>query len=160
MQSLHVTATDESDIASSHALLHGKERSVHADSATRVWPDARRSSRCKPKVEIAKKFVWYVAIKRGKVVSMAERELKELTVPLERKKAQIGARVEHPFHIDKNLFGHKDRQEIVVEARWSQCALMGKAMLESSKNGSKLSGSRAFRRRGADGVDGVDVATE
>jgi len=26
---------------------------------------------------------------------------------LERKKAQIRARVEHPFHIVKNLFGHK-----------------------------------------------------
>jgi hypothetical protein len=26
-----------------------------------------------------------------------------------------------------------DRQEAVVEARWDQCVLMGKAMLESSK---------------------------
>jgi len=30
-----------------------------------------------------------------------------LTVTLERQKAQIRARVEHPFHIVKNLFGHK-----------------------------------------------------
>ncbi|MNY67554.1 hypothetical protein D3C86_2051660 [compost metagenome] len=32
---------------------------------------------------------------------------KDLTKAVERKKAQIRARVEHPFHVVKNLFGHK-----------------------------------------------------
>ena len=48
-----------------------------------------------------------MAAKRGKIVSMAEGLLKDLTVRLERQKAQIRARVAHPFHIVKNLFGHK-----------------------------------------------------
>ena len=33
--------------------------------------------------------------------------IKALTVLVERKKAQIGALVKHPFHVIKNLFGYK-----------------------------------------------------
>jgi len=51
---------------------------------------------------------WHVAAKRGKVKAMAEGLLKELTVRLERVKAQVRARVEHPFHILKNLFRHRE----------------------------------------------------
>ena len=50
---------------------------------------------------------WHVAAKRGKVKAMAEGAIKELTVQLERLKAQVRARVEHPFHILKNLFRHR-----------------------------------------------------
>ena len=38
---------------------------------------------------------------------MAEGPLKQLTQALEKVKAQIRARVEHPFHVVKNLFRHK-----------------------------------------------------
>ena len=38
---------------------------------------------------------------------MAEGPNKELTVLVERKKAQIRALVEHPFHVLKNLFRYK-----------------------------------------------------
>jgi len=38
---------------------------------------------------------------------MAEGTLKQLTKVLERVKAQIRSKVEHPFHIVKNLFGYK-----------------------------------------------------
>ena len=48
-----------------------------------------------------------MAAKRGKVKALAEGLLKELTVRLERVKAQVRARVEHPFHILKNLFRHR-----------------------------------------------------
>ncbi len=50
---------------------------------------------------------WYVAAKRGKVKAMAEGRLKELTQAYEKAKAQVRARVEHPFHIIKNLFKHR-----------------------------------------------------
>ena len=50
---------------------------------------------------------WYVAAKRGKVKAMAEGKLKELTQAYEKAKAQVRARVEHPFHIIKNLFKHR-----------------------------------------------------
>jgi transposase, IS5 family len=38
---------------------------------------------------------------------MAEGLLKDLTVGLERAKAQVRARVEHPFHVLKNIFRHR-----------------------------------------------------
>jgi hypothetical protein len=50
---------------------------------------------------------WHVAIKRGKIKAMREGALKELLIAAERTKAQIRARVEHPFHVIKNLFGHR-----------------------------------------------------
>ncbi len=50
---------------------------------------------------------WKVATKRGVITKMAEGVLRELTILMERKKAQVRARVEHPFHVVKNLFHHK-----------------------------------------------------
>ena len=38
---------------------------------------------------------------------MAEGPLKTLTQAHERVKAQVRARVEHPYHVVKNLFGYK-----------------------------------------------------
>ena len=38
---------------------------------------------------------------------MQEGPLKDLVIALERTKAQIRARVEHPFHVVKNLFRHR-----------------------------------------------------
>ena len=107
VHSLHVTAANESDIASTHALLHGKEKSVHADSGYTGVAKREEIVKAQADGRIRKKIDWYVAAKRGKIVSMAEGVLKDLTVRLERQKAQIRARVEHPFHIVKNLFGHK-----------------------------------------------------
>jgi len=45
-----------------------------------------------------------VAAKRGQVKALAEGLVKDLTVQFERRKAQVRARVEHPFPILKNLF--------------------------------------------------------
>jgi len=51
--------------------------------------------------------MWQVAAKRGKIKAMREGPLKDLVVALERAKAQIRARGEHPFHVVKNLFRHR-----------------------------------------------------
>jgi len=45
-------------------------------------------------------------MKRSKFKKMADGEWKELLTELERAKAQIRARVEHPFHVVKSLFAH------------------------------------------------------
>ena len=50
---------------------------------------------------------WHVALKRGKIRAMQEGPLKDLVIAVERTKAQIRARVEHPFHVVKNLFRHR-----------------------------------------------------
>jgi IS5 family transposase len=95
------TAANVADIAQTHALLHGEEKAAYADAGyLGVEKRAEIATAC-PGV------TWHVAAKRGKVKAMAEGVIKELTVQLERLKAQVRARVEHPFHILKNLFRHR-----------------------------------------------------
>ena len=50
---------------------------------------------------------WSVARRRSTITKMADGTVKTLTQALERVKAQIRARVEHPFHVVKNLFHYK-----------------------------------------------------
>lgn len=95
------TAANVADIAQTHALLHGQEKEVFADAGyLGVERRGEIVARCQG-VE------WYVAAKRGKVRAMAEGILKELTQELEKLKSRVRARVEHPFHIIKNLFKHR-----------------------------------------------------
>ncbi len=88
-----------------HALLHGEEKSVHADAGYLGVEKRAEILRQCPGV------AWHVAAKRGQVKAMAEGLAKELTVQLERLKAQVRARVEHPFHILKNLFRHRKARD-------------------------------------------------
>ena len=82
-------------------LLHGSEKQAYADAGYLGVEKREEIATGRPDVE------WHVAAKRGKVKAMAEGLLKELAVRLERVKAQVRARVEHPFHILKNIFGHR-----------------------------------------------------
>ena len=92
------TAANVADIAQTHALLHGEEKEVYGDAGYLGVEKREEIATCNPGVE------WYVAAKRGKVKAMAEGLVKELTFALEKAKARVRARVEHPFHIIKNLF--------------------------------------------------------
>jgi transposase, IS5 family len=107
VHSVHVTSANESDVANTHELLHGQERRVHADSG--YTGAAKRDEIVKAQAEgrLREDVAWLIAAKRGVMVAMANGAHKRLAVLVERKKAQIRARVEHPFHIVKNLFGHK-----------------------------------------------------
>jgi len=95
------TAANVADIAQTHELLHGEEKAGYADAGY-LGVEKREEivSQC-PGVE------WHVAAKRGKIKALAEGPIKELTQQLERVKAQVRARVEHPFHVIKNLFRHR-----------------------------------------------------
>ena len=66
-----------------------RDEIIRAQQAGKIRPDVK----------------WPVATGRAK--AMAQGSLKDLTQALERVKAQIRARVEHPFHVVKNLFKHK-----------------------------------------------------
>jgi len=107
VHSVHVTAANESDVANAHALLHGQEHHVHAGSGYTGISKRDEIVKAQAEGRLRKNMDWHVAAKRGTIVSMAEGVHKELTVLLERKKAQFRARGEHPVHIVKNLFGHK-----------------------------------------------------
>jgi IS5 family transposase len=101
VHSLAGTAANVADIAQTHALLHGQEKKVYADAGY-LGVEKRK--------EIATRsaaVVWHVAAKRGQVKAMAEGRVKDLIVQFERLKARVRARVEHPFHILKNLFRHR-----------------------------------------------------
>jgi IS5 family transposase len=93
------TAANVSDVSQTRALLHGRERVVHADAGYQ-GADKR------PEMDI-KGVQWEIAARRGKIRAMAEGARKELLRQWERRKAQVRALVEHPFHILKNLFKHR-----------------------------------------------------
>ena len=101
MHTVTGTAANVADIAQTHELLHGEEKQIHADAGY-LGVEKREEI-----VAQGKEVQWYVAAKRGKVKAMAEGRLKELTQAFEKAKAQVRARVEHPFHIIKNLFKHR-----------------------------------------------------
>ena len=107
VHSVHATAANESDVASTHAVLHGQEQRVHADAGYTGVAKRKEIIQAQTNGEIRADVEWYVATKRGIVKAMPEGVLKELTVMVERKKAQIRALVEHPFHVIKNLFRYK-----------------------------------------------------
>lgn len=93
------TAANVSDVSMAGQLHRDDDRVVFADAG---YTGAGN----RPENE-GKSIDWQVARKRGTVKRLAEGEVKTLTQSAERLKASIRAKVEHPFHIVKNLFGHK-----------------------------------------------------
>jgi len=82
-------------------LLHGEEKTGHGDAG---YTGVEK----RPAVIAQHGWVqWHVAAKRGRLKTMSEGPIKELTGQLEKLKAGIRARVEHPFHVIKNLFGFR-----------------------------------------------------
>ena len=101
VHSVECTSANVADVTETHALLHGEEKHVFADAG---YLGAEK----RPEVAAKSKGVkWYVAAKRGKIKAMAEGAYKAAVLAFEKSKAQVRALVEHPFHIIKNLFGHR-----------------------------------------------------
>ena len=93
------TAANVSDVAMAGQLLRSDDKIVFADAG---YTGAAK----RPENE-GKDIDWHVARKRGQVKKLPEGEVKGLTQYAERLKASVRARVEHPFHVVKNLFGHR-----------------------------------------------------
>jgi len=99
VHSLTGTPANVADITESKHLLHGDETEAYADAGytgVAKRPEFRDSE-----------VIWHVAEKRGKLKKMTEGPRKNLVTQFERAKAQIRAKVEHPFHVVKNLFRHR-----------------------------------------------------
>jgi IS5 family transposase len=95
------TAANVADIQCAQGLLHGEEKVAYADAGyTGIEKREEKSGH-------AGKRTWEVALKRGKIKHMAEGEIKDLTQQIERLKAKVRAKVEHAFHVVKNLFGYR-----------------------------------------------------
>lgn len=93
------TAANVNDVTQAHALLHGKETDVHADAGY-VGVEKREENQ-----NLA--VTWHVAMRPGKRKALPATELGAVLDKLEELKASIRAKVEHPFHIVKNLFRHR-----------------------------------------------------
>ena len=83
----------------------------------------------------AKGLTWHVAMPRGK-----RRKLNEFMEPqflaerAEKMKASIRAKVEHPFHVVKNLFRHREaRYKAMAESPAQLLSLFGLANLVIAK---------------------------
>lgn len=95
---LVTTPAQVSDVTQAHALLHGKEHVAFGDAGyqgVEKRPGQPAS------------VTWHVAMRPGKRRALPDTRQGRLTADIERIKASIRARVEHPFHIIKNLFGLK-----------------------------------------------------
>ena len=97
VHSLVGTAANVGDVTQTEHLLHGAETAVFLDAG---YVGAEKRDELKDK-----DVTWNIAMKRGKLKAMPEAsERRKLFEKLEKMKASIRARVEHAFHVLKNLF--------------------------------------------------------
>ena len=89
------TAANEADVEQVQDLLHGKEQVVHADAGY---------AGAQTRVE-RKGLSWQIAAKRGRISAMKDGRDKRALERIEKRKASIRAKVEHPFRVIKRQFG-------------------------------------------------------
>ena len=92
------TAGHVNDVVEANSLLHGQETDVFADAG---YQGAHKRPDAKAHVQ------WHVAMRPGlrKLLDKAN-PMDALTDQVERIKASIRAKVEHPFRVIKRQFGH------------------------------------------------------
>ena len=143
VHSTHYTAANESDVAHTHEVLHGHENDVFLDAGYTGVHKREEILKAQAVGAIKTDVQWSVAMKRSGLKAMAEGPLKQLTQALEKVKAQIRARVEHPFHVVKNLFRHKKARYKGLAKNGAHCdtlfalanlVIAKKALLQSMDN--------------------------
>lgn len=93
------TSGHVSDISQAHELLHGEETMAFGDAGYQGVE--KRPEHLESQVE------WHTAMRPGKRRQLDKSEEGEQLEWLEQLKASLRAKVEHPFHVVKNLFGHR-----------------------------------------------------
>lgn len=93
------TAAHVHDITQAQALLHGDE--------TDAFGDAGYQGVEKREENLELPVTWHVAMRPGKRKALPKTTEGELLEKIEHTKASIRAKVEHPFHVVKNLFRHR-----------------------------------------------------
>jgi IS5 family transposase len=92
------TAGSVNDVLEANALLHGEETEAFGDAG---YQGAAKRPDAKPQVR------WNIAMRPGKRRALDKsRESNRLIDELEKLKASIRAKVEHPFRVIKRQFGH------------------------------------------------------
>ncbi|MDO9150948.1 IS5 family transposase [Methylotenera sp.] len=93
------TAGHVSDVTQTQALLHGDE--------TDVFGDAGYQGVEKREENLELPVTWHVAMRPSQRRALPKTTEGEWLAYLEHTKASIRAKVEHPFHVVKNLFRHR-----------------------------------------------------
>ncbi|MGK2872781.1 MAG: IS5 family transposase, partial [Alphaproteobacteria bacterium] len=93
------TAAHVADVTQAHALLHGQETAVLGDAGYQGV--AKRAQNQDTPV------TWHVALRPGVRRALPDDDLGRLQERIERVKAGLRAKVEHPFHVIKNLFTYR-----------------------------------------------------
>ena len=119
------TAANVNDVTQAGALLHGEEEDAFGDAGYR-GVDKR---------EEAKGPQWHVAMQPGKRRKLdMKHKWARLLEQAEQLKASVRAKVEHPFHVVKNLFRHrKVRYKGLVKNEAQLFSLFGLANLVIAK---------------------------
>jgi IS5 family transposase len=96
------TPANAHDVTQAHALLHGKEEAVFADSGYRGVEKHQEIQDKHAAVD------WQIAMMPGKRKALDKTKASHaLTDRIEKTKASIRAKVEHPFRVIKCQFGHR-----------------------------------------------------
>jgi IS5 family transposase len=93
------TAGNISDVTQAQALLHGAEEAAFGDAGYQGIEKREESQEAT--------VVWHVAMKPSKRKLLDGTELGRLVAQLEYAKARIRAKVEHPFHVVKDIFKYR-----------------------------------------------------
>ncbi len=94
------TAANVSDVTQAQALLHGDETDAFGDAGYQGGEKRAES--------LEAPVIWHVAMRPSKRKTLPGTSLGDLLERVEHAKARIRAKVEHSFHVAKNLF--RDRK--------------------------------------------------
>jgi len=93
------TAANVNDVTQAHALLHGNETDVYADAGYQGVGEREETQ----DMEVN----WHVTIRPGKRRALDKTNpLCAITDRIEKRKASIRAKVEHPFRVIKRQFSY------------------------------------------------------
>ena len=113
------TPANAHDVTQAHALLHGQEEVVFADSGYRG---------VEKRQEIQDKHAgvdWEIAMMPGKRKALDKTKASQaLTDRIEKIKASVRAKVEHPFRVIKCQFGHRKTRYRGLAKNTSQLLVM------------------------------------
>ena len=120
------TAANVSDVTQAQALLHGDETEVFGDAGYQGVEKRDENLECP--------VTWHIALRPGKRKALKDTPQGNLVEWIEHTKARIRAKVEHPFHVVKNLFRHrKTRYRGLAKNTAQLFALFGFANLVLAK---------------------------
>ena len=93
------TAANVSDVTQAQALLHGEETVAFGDAGYQGVEKRDENLECP--------VTWHIALRPSKRKALKDTPQGKLVDWIEHTKASIRAKVEHPFHVVKNLFRHR-----------------------------------------------------